>query len=582
MSMLRMNGFRPRLRRALCGLVVGALVVGAVVAARAARDVTADRLRSADQEPENWLVYGGTYRSLRHSPLDQITTSNVDKLQAAWAFQLGVIEWGLQSTPLVADGVMYVIGTNQRVFAIDAATGAQKWKYAYARQTTASGADAAAAARAADPARGVAIGHGHVYFGTGDNYVVALGIDTGQEVWRTLVEAREQGCSMRAAPLVVGDLVVVGSMGGDMAHRGHLVAFDAKTGKQRWWFHVIPGPGEAGNETWTGDSWKYGGGAPWMTGSYDPELDLLYWGTSNASSDFYGGHRAGDNLYTNSIVALKPATGELVWHYQTVPHDVWDYDAAYEQILVDLPVNGRPRKLLLHPSKNGFVYVLDRTNGEYLSAFQYVDTVTWTSGLDGHGVPQNRLEPSLDRATLICSGAYGSRSWNQAAFSPETGLLYTVGIEWCSELTAREQRMVPGKHWSGGVMTMVASPGGPVSGHLNAFEPLTGRRVWRVETKYPMLGALLSTGGDLLFAGDPEGHFAALNARTGERLWSFQTGSGHSGGPISYAVNGTQYIATPSGFGSHTANRLGEFFPELHGARSGATVYAFALPDGPG
>ena len=186
-----------------------------------------------------------------------------------------------------------------------------------------------------------------------------------------------------------------------------------------------------------------------MTGSYDPELDLLYWGTSNASSDFYGGHRAGDNLYTNSIVALKPATGELVWHYQTVPHDVWDYDAAYEQILVDLPVNGRPRKLLLHPSKNGFVYVLDRTNGEYLSAFQYVDTVTWTSGLDGHGVPQNRLEPSLDRATLICPGAYGSRSWNQATFSPETGLLYTVGIEWCSELTAREQRMVPGNIGAG-------------------------------------------------------------------------------------------------------------------------------------
>ena len=319
---------------------------------------------------------------------------------------------------------------------------------------------------------------------------------------------------------------------------------------------------------------------PLLTGSYDPELGLLYWGTSNASSDFFGGHRKGDNLYTNSIIALKPATGELVWHFQVVPHDVWDYDAAYEQILVDLPVNGRLRKLLIHPSKNGFVYVLDRTNGDFISAFKHVENITWTSGLDAKGVPQNRVEPKLGEPTVICPSANGGRAWNQATFSPKTGLLYNVGIEWCVELTARRQDPVPGKSWLGGALTLMPSPSGKVTSHLDAFEPLTARRVWRLETKHPLTAALLSTGGDLLFAGDPEGHFFALDARSGRKLWSFQTGSGHSGGPIAYAVDGRQYVATPSGWGSTTAGSLARFFPELRGARAGATVYAFTLPDG--
>jgi alcohol dehydrogenase (cytochrome c) len=556
------------------------LLLGAVVTV-AARDVTIDRLNKADSEPENWLVYGATYRSLRYSPLDQINVNNVRALQAAWAFQLGIVDNGLQSTPLVADGVMFIVGSGNRVFAVEAATGTQLWKYTYEPKVTIKPDTTAGSARAAvDTVRGVAIGHGHLYVGTDDNYVVAVDIQTGQEAWRTLVEDKARfGCSQKAAPLVVEDLVVVGSRGGDNAHRGHLSAYDGKTGQRRWWFNVIPGPGEKGNESWPGDSWMYGGGAPWLTGSYDPELKLLYWGTSNASSDFYGGHRSGDNLYTNSIVALRPATGELAWHFQTIPHDVWDYDAAYEQILVDLPVDGRPRKLLIHPSKNGFVYVLDRTNGEFISAFKYADTVTWASGLDSKGVPQNRLEPKLNERTFICPNWFGSRSWNQATFNPKTGLLYNIGIEWCGEFAARKQEMVPGKTWFGGSIKLVAPPSGKTTSHLDAFDPITGRRVWRVDTKHPLQAALLSTGGDLLFAGDPEGNFSALNARTGERLWSFQTGSGHRGGPISYAVNGKQYIATPSGWGSGIAASLAQFFPELEGARQGATVYAFALPD---
>ena len=316
-----------------------------------------------------------------------------------------------------------------------------------------------------------------------------------------------------------------------------------------------------------------------MTGSYDPELDLIYWGTGNASSDFYGGHRTGANLYTNSIVALRAATGELEWHFQTIPHDVWDYDSVYEAMLVDLPVDGEPRKLLIHPDKNGYTYVLDRTDGEYLAGWKYADTLTWSSNLDAVGVPQGRLEPKLDYPTTICPNYFGSRSWNQATFSPVSGLLYNIGIEWCGEFIAREQQVEQGESWLGGSIKMLPSPSGEVLSHLDAFDPLSGERVWRHDTKHPLLAALLSTAGGLVFAGDPEGNFFALDDRMGEKLWSFPTGSGHRGGPISYAVDGKQYIATPSGWGSTLGARLALFFPELEGAWQGATVFAFTLPD---
>ena len=562
------------LRRCLLGSTIVCLL--GMTDPVSAQEVTADRLRNADNEPENWLVYGGTYRSLRYSQLDQVNVNNVHTLKAAWAFQAGVLAHGLQSTPLVADGIMYLATSGHRIYALDATNGREIWSYIYEHEAPPPGGGR----RPVETVRGLALGHGNLYFGTDDNYVVAVDVETGEETWRTLVEDRaEFGCYMRAAPLVVNDVVVVGSRGGDQAHRGHIVAFDATTGEQRWWFNIIPGPGEEGNETWAGDSWKYGGGAAWMTGSYDPELDLIYWGTGNASSDFYGGHRAGANLYTNSIVALNAVTGKIVWHFQTIPHDVWDFDSAYEAILADVSVDGKPRKLLIHPDKNGYVYILDRTNGEYLSGWKYVDTLTWTSGLDARGVPQGRLEPKLDYPTVICPNYFGSRSWNQASFSPHSGLLYNIGIEWCGEFMAREHEVEQGDSWLGGSIKMLPSPSGEVLSHLDAFDPITGERLWSHDTKHPLLSALVSTAGGLVFAGDPEGNFFALNGQTGDKLWSFQTGSGHRGGAISYAVDGKQYIATPSGWGSSMANMVAQFFPELQGARQGATVFAFTLPD---
>ncbi len=548
------------------------LVALVIASALSAEDVTPERLNQADKEPHNWLTYGGTYRAWRYSPLDQINASNVQKLSVAWAFQFGDVQGGLQCTPLVADGVMYVVGPNNRVFALDAATGKKLWSYFYKHQEGTQ-------FRYGHFSRGLALGHGNVYLGSLDNYVVALDAKTGEENWKVNVEdSKKYGCSITGAPLVVKDIVIVGSTGGDSAHRGHLVAYEGKTGKMRWRFNTVPGPGEKGNESWLGDSWKFGGGATWMTGSYDPELDLLYWGVGNPAADFYGEARKGTNLYTDCAIALKPDTGELAWYFQEIPHDVWDYDSAYECILVDLPVNGKVRKLLIHPNKGGYIWVLDRTNGEFVSGWKFMDNLNWSTGLDAKGIPVGRREPVPDVPIFICPSISGARSWNQASYNPKTGLLYNIGIEWCTELTARKQEMKEGEFAMAGTFPTKPLPSGRVITHLDAHEPITGKKKWSYESRYALLASILSTGGSLVFTGDPEGIFFALDARSGTKLWSFNTGAGHRGSPITYAVNGKQYIATPSGGGGAVYDGLTEVWPEAKDFVAGATLFVFTLP----
>lgn len=547
-----------------------------VSALASSQNVTSERLVNASSEPESWLSYGGNYSAWRHSALDQIDRTNVSELKVAWAFQLGDVEGGLQATPLVADGTMYLIGPNNRVFALEAATGRRRWSYFHSFP-----ADAVPIYTAQN--RGVALGHGQVYFGTADNFVIALDAKTGEEVWKVNVEdSKRFGCNITSAPIVIKDLVIVGSTGGDSAHRGHIVAFDAKTGRLRWRFNTIPGPGEKGNETWSGDSWKLGGGAAWMTGSYDPELDLLYWGIGNPSSDLYGEGRLGENLYSDCVVAIDPDTGEVVWHFQEVPHDVWDYDSAYEAILVDMPVNGTMRKLLLHPNKGGYFYVLDRTDGSFIAAWAFSDSINWTTGLDENGVPQGRYEPVLGKATRICPNAAGARSWNQASYDPEASLIFNIGVEWCSMVLAREQEPEIGEAFLAGEFGKVVPPEGrDITTQLMAHHPLTGERKWSYSSKYPLLASVLSTAGGLVLTGDPAGQFFALDAATGKKLWSFETGSGHRGSPIAYAVEGKQFIAAPSGWGSLVAAWFPGIWPETEDFTSGATVFAFTLPERP-
>jgi alcohol dehydrogenase (cytochrome c) len=537
----------------------------------ATKEVSAERLINAAKEPQNWMTYFGAYNAQRYSPLNQINRGNVKQIAPAWAFQTGKIEGGLNAAPLVADGVMYLVGSYNRVFALDAETGKTYWHYFYKLPT--------GPIPYGTSVRGIAIGRGLVFMGTLDNHMVALDARTGKEVWNVEIEdSRKCGCNVSSAPIVVKDKVIVGVTGGDSAHRGYLTAYDVKTGQQAWRFYTIPGPGEPGFETWKGDSWKFGGGATWMTGSYDPDLNLVYWGVGNPSSDFYGGDRAGDNLYTGCVVALDADTGKLKWHYQEVPHDTYDFDAAYEPTLIDIDRNGQKQRLLIHTNKGGYVWALDRVTGKYVNAWPHVDTVNWVKGFEKDGAQVGRLDVPVGKSTLVCPFWGGGRSWNHQAYSPRTGWLYNHGIEWCGLITPIPQEAKEGRGFVAGTIVPKPPPTGQAYGHIDAFDPVGGAKKWSVKMKYPLTSSLLATAGDLLFTADVEGNFLAYDAKTGEQLYSFNTGSGTRGSPITYSVKGRQYIAVPSGLGSIFTSGLGALWPEARNFQSGSTLFVFALP----
>jgi alcohol dehydrogenase (cytochrome c) len=523
----------------------------------------------------DWPSYGGTFAAWRHSALKQIDTGNVKNLIPAWVFQTGDYENGLQSTPIAVDGILYLSTSNSWAFALDGATGRLLWEYHYKFATDVR------MLPYGNQNRGVAVSHGLVFMGTADNHLVALDQKTGQEVWKVNIEdSRQCGCNTTGAPLAIKDIVVAGVTGGDSAHRGYLTAFDAKTGRLRWRFYTIPGPGEPGHDTWRGDTWKFGGGSTWMTGSYDPELDLLYWGVGNASSDLNGSKRKGDNLYTASIVALNPDTGKLKWHFQEVPNDVWDFDAAFEQILVDLPIGGRTRKVMLHPTKGGYIWMLDRATGEFLKAWPFAKNINWVAGITETGKLAGRVEPAVGKSAMICPSVAGAKNWNQGAYSPNTGMLYLPVQELCNDLVARDEEVAEGGAFTGGNWFMKPPPGGKIEGYIAAFDAATGERRWSVPVTTWIMASILSTEGGLVFTGDPEGNFFALDARTGARLWSFQTGGGHRGSSISYAIDGRQYVATPTGWGSLVGAAHQALFPGAPSARPGSALFVFKLPEG--
>lgn len=562
---VRRPKIRPNIPRcAAAALLAAGLALGA--------EVDSARLDRAVDEPQNWLTYYGTYESWRYSPLNQIDRSNIEQLRPVWAFESGVTDGGLQAAPLVVDGTMYVSTAWNHVFALDAATGEQIWRYDYPKPDQIPGTYGTWN-------RGVAVAYGLVFMGTLDNHVVALDRETGKEVWRVEVENSKQcGCNITAAPLVVKDLVITGVTGGDSAHRGYINAFDARTGRHRWRFWTIPGPGEPGHDSWAGDSWIYGGGSTWVTGTYDPELDLLYWAVGNPAADFYGGDREGDNLYTDSVVALDPDTGEIQWHYQQIPHDVWDYDTAYEMVLLDLEVGGVMRKTMLNPSKSGYVWLLDRQSGEFLGAWPLVESSNWIEGIDEHGRLIGRNDPPVGETSFVCPAIGGGRSWNHGAYSPQTGWFYSTGLEWCQTLTVRQEDPQEGLAFFGGEFEMAHPKSGGAHAHLSAYDPVTGDRKWRIRHKYPLLASQLATAGGLVFSGDATGRFFALDASDGSELWSFRTGSGHRGSAITYAVGGRQYIATPSGWGSALAGLTTQLWPEAADFPSGSSIFVFALP----
>ncbi len=555
----------------------------AVLLASPAWAISTHRLENASKDPNNWLHPHGTYEGWQYSPLDQINKSNVKNLKVAWIHQPGTIEHGLETAPLAVDGVVYYSASYNRVFALDGATGKEIWHYYHPLDLN------LIKTLFFQPFnRGLAVGWDKIYMGTLDGKLVALDMKTGKKVWETVMaDWKKCSCNITGAPLVVKDKVITGMTGGEYPIRTYIDAYDVHTGKRVWRWWVIPEPPDPAASTWGGDSWKYGGGGPWMTGSYDPALNLIYFGTGNPAPDFdWGGKhwrtegaRPGTNLYTSSIVALDADTGKLVWYFQEIPHDAWDFDAALGEITL-LDVKGQ--KLLLHTCKGGWIFILDRTNGKFLTAWPHIKTYNWITGVDAQGNLLGRNEPVMGETSVICPSVGGGRQWNHASYNPKNGWYYTTGIEWCQEVTIRQEEPVTepaAQFYLGGEIIARPAPGGVAPGHLDAFDPLTGELKWQVPFPYPVLGSVLATGGDLVFVGDAEGVFHAYDADTGEELWQFRVGSGHRSGPISYAVHGQQYIALPVGWGGLMAGLYPQAWPETERWPHNAILIAFALKD---
>ena len=498
--------------------------------------VTAERLERAGDEAHNWLMYTGSYSSNQYSALTQIDRDNVATMRVEWVHQFRTLSI-VETSPVVADGLMVITESPSNVIALDAATGRPYWKYTH----PVSGKLAVCCGL---NNRGVAILGDRVYVGTVDGRLLALDLKTGSVVWNAEVARPGSGYSITAAPLIVKDKVITGVAGGEYGIRGFLDAYDAKTGERLWRFYTIPGEGEAGNESWGGDSWRRGGAPTWLTGSYDPDLDLLYWGTGNPSPDWNGDVRPGDNLYANSVVALDPDNGQLRWHFQFTPHDTHDWDANQTMVLMEATVDGRPRKLLVTANRNAFYYVLDRETGEFLSARAYAKQ-TWASGIDERGRPI--LIPGLDPTedgVLVYPGWTGGTNWWSPSYSRSSGLFYVRSLDAGDVYYKREEEYAEGDLYYGGT-TEAADHMENVTAAIRAIDPLTGNLRW----EYPItpsvsFGAgILTTAGGLAFSGTVDGYLFALDDRNGDVLWHLSAGGTAHAAPMSYAVDGRQFIS---------------------------------------
>ncbi len=535
-------------RRALKGSAARAALLFAVAATLSAQ-VSFDRILAAGKEPQNWLTYSGSTFSQRYSTLDQIKPSNVKDLELKWVYQARSLE-KFEATALVVDGIMYTTQAPNDVVAIDALTGRVLWIYSWQPS------------RAARPCcgrvnRGVAILGNTLYMGTIDAHLIAIDAKTGKPLWNIKVADAAAGYAITHAPLIVKNKVIVGTAGGEYGIRGFIAAFDAATGKEDWRFYTIPGKGEPGNETWAGDSWKTGGGSVWMTGSYDPTLNLTYWGVGNPGPDWNGDKRAGDNLYSDSVVALDPDTGKLKWYYQFSPHDEFDFDAVQVPVLADINWKGSPRKVILWANRNGLFYVIDRTTGQFLLGKPFVE-VNWMNGFDEKGRPM-RVPGKVPtpEGTLIKPGNQGGTNWYSPSFSPRTGLFYIPSWEYSSIYVKQPVEYTQGRIFAGAMprssVPMVRS--GQINqrrtddgyGAVRAIDPNTGDRKWEFKMADVTDSGILTTATDLLFVGGREGYFFALDARSGSMLWRANTGGQVSSGPMSYSVNGKQYVAVASG-----------------------------------
>ena len=502
------------------------------------REATSGRYREVTSQT-GWTMYNGQPSGNRYSALTQIAPGNVSRLAPQWVFTLPNLSQG-QVTPVVVDGVMYVSAAND-LYALDAGSGRQVWNYRRPRTRGLTGV----AARGVN--RGVAVSGDRVFMATDHAHLIALNRASGALLWETEMADWHQNYNGTGAPMIVGSLVISGIAGGDEGARGFVAAYDQATGKEVWRFWAVPARGEPGSDSWKGSAIDHPGAATWMTGSYDAELDTLYWAIGNPGPDMIGDDRQGDNLYSDSVVALDPKTGRRKWHFQFTPHDVHDYDAQQPIVLVDATWQGKPRKLLLQANRNGYFYVLDRVTGEYLSGTPFIKTITWASGLtkDGRPIVVPNMEPTRE-GRRVCPSLEGASNWYSASFSPRTGLFYVQTNDKCGVFTRVDQTWEAGKGFMGGTFAAAPEPARRV---LRAIDIHTGKVAWELPQSgnVDSWGGVLATASDLVFFGDDSGAFAAADAKSGKRLWSFQTSQVWKASPMTYVFDNRQMLAIASG-----------------------------------
>jgi len=578
---------------ALSALVAAMTVAGTAQAGVTDKDIINDQMTTDDI-----VSYGMGLRGQRYSPMTKINTETVKDMRPVWAFSFGgEKQRGQESQPIVKDGVMYVTASYSRVFAVDTRTGEELWEYN---------------ARLPDGImpccdvinRGVAIYDDLVIFGTLDAKLVALNAKTGKVVWKKKVEDYKAGYSITAAPIVVKGKVITGVSGGEFGIIGKVEAYDAKTGKLAWTRPTVEGhmgyiwkdgkkmengiSGGAPGKTWPGDLWKSGGAATWLGGTYDPDVDLLFFGTGNPAP--WNSHlRPGDNLFSSARVAIDPDTGKIVWHFQTTPHDGWDYDGVNELVSFDYQEGGKTVKAAATADRNGFMYVLNRENGDFIRGFPFVDKITWAKGLDPKtgrpiyndsnrpGNPADSKDGKKGKSVLAIPSFLGGKNWMPISYSQDTGLFYVPSNEWSMDIWNEPTAYKKGAAYLGAGFTIKALNDEYI-GVLRAMDPKTGKEVWRHKNYAPLWGGVLSTKGNLVFFGTPEGYLKGLDAKTGEVKYEFNTGSGIVGSPVTWEQDGEQFLSVVSGWGGAVPLWGGEVAKRVKHLNQGGTVWTFKLP----
>jgi alcohol dehydrogenase (cytochrome c) len=489
----------------------------------------------------NWISYNGDYSGRRYSGLSEIDTSNVDHLRPEWVFHARNSDH-LEVTPVVVNGMMFVTSANEAI-ALDARTGRMVWQHSR------PDSDGLIDDASRHLNRGVAVWRDRVYMETDNAHLLCLDARSGNQIWDVPYADWDKNYGATSSPLVVKDKILVGTSGGDDGVRGFVAAYDAMTGKLAWRFWTIPAPGEPGSESWPGKMYLRGGGTTWMPGTYDPELNTIFWGTSNPAPDFEGSVRPGDDLYTDCVLAIDPDTGKLKWFFQFTPHDLFDYDSVETPMLINAVYKGENRKLLVEANRNGYVYTLDRTNGKFLFAQPFVDKLNWAKGIDAEGRPIRTEVKPTPGGTRICPGFSGATNWFSPSYSESSHLVYFMALEECETFFSKvvPQTFKEGEtFYSTGVKRILSEASQKI---LIAYNLDTGTFAW----KYPQIGhghssgGTMATAGDLVFFGDDAGSFEAIEAKSGKPLWHFNTGQDASGSPMSYAVGGKQHVAVAAG-----------------------------------